>query len=159
MASPVQIAANQLNSRKSTGPRSPEGRAKMSGMGEIDENAPSEANFDETMSIVEAQESIQVTANSGALSGLDNGVAQPGEDSTPEQAQAPASAAETAIPKPETPDSSDRACRGSWPATVSKRGKRRLRREKEGRAAERGARGQARPLIRQRRLNGPPCRR
>jgi len=31
-------------------------------------DAPNEANFDETMSIVEAQESTQVTANSGALS-------------------------------------------------------------------------------------------
>ena len=30
MASPAQIAANQLNSRKSTGPRTPEGRAKSS---------------------------------------------------------------------------------------------------------------------------------
>jgi len=74
MASPAQIAANQLNNRKSTGPRTPEGRAKMSAAGEIDENAPSEANFDETMSIVEAPESIQVTPNSGALSGLDNGL-------------------------------------------------------------------------------------
>ncbi len=30
MASPAQIAANQLNSRKSTGPRTPEGRAQSS---------------------------------------------------------------------------------------------------------------------------------
>ena len=30
MATPAQIAANQLNSRKSTGPRTPEGRAKSS---------------------------------------------------------------------------------------------------------------------------------
>ena len=30
MASPAQIAANQLNSRKSTGPRTPQGRAKSS---------------------------------------------------------------------------------------------------------------------------------
>ncbi len=43
---------------------------EISGLGE---NAPNEANFGETMSIVEAQEPIQVTANSGALSGLDNG--------------------------------------------------------------------------------------
>jgi hypothetical protein len=42
------------------------------------ENAPNEANFDETMSIVEARDSIEVTANPGALSGLDKGVAQPG---------------------------------------------------------------------------------
>jgi len=39
-------------------------------------NAPSEANFDETTSTVEAQESIQVTANSSALSRLDNGAIQ-----------------------------------------------------------------------------------
>jgi hypothetical protein len=30
MASPAQIAANQLNCRKSTGPRTPHGRAKSS---------------------------------------------------------------------------------------------------------------------------------
>src|SRR5271167_1721696 len=30
MASPAQIAANQLNSRKSTGPTTPQGRAKSS---------------------------------------------------------------------------------------------------------------------------------
>ena len=73
----------------------------MSGMGEIGENAPNEANFDETMSIVEAQESIQVTANSGALSGLDNGAAQPGEGSTPEQGKAQGSASESGNPEPD----------------------------------------------------------
>jgi hypothetical protein len=62
------------------------------GMGQIGANAPSEANFAETMSIVEAHESIQVTANSGALAGLDNGAAQPGEGSTAEQGKAPGSA-------------------------------------------------------------------
>jgi len=46
------------------------------GTGEIGENAPSEANFDETVSIVEAQESIQVTANSSALSRLNIGATQ-----------------------------------------------------------------------------------
>ena len=58
-------------------------------LGAIGENAPSEANFAETMSIVEAQESIQVTANFGTLSGLDNRAAQPGERSTPEPGKAP----------------------------------------------------------------------
>jgi len=89
------------------------------------------------MSIVEAQEFIQVTANSGALSGLDNGAAQPEEDSTPEQGKAQGSGSESGNPKPWTPDSSDRACRGSLSATVSKREKRRLLREKERRAVER----------------------
>jgi hypothetical protein len=37
-------------------------------MGEISENAPNEANFAESTSIVEAQDSIQVTPNSGARS-------------------------------------------------------------------------------------------
>jgi hypothetical protein len=74
-----------------------------SGMGEIGENAPSEANFDETMSIVEAQESIQVTANSGDLPGLDNGAAQPEEDSTPEQRKAPESASERGTVRAEPP--------------------------------------------------------
>ncbi len=45
---------------------------EMSGMGEIGENASNEANFAESMSIAEAQEPIQVTANSGARSRLDN---------------------------------------------------------------------------------------
>jgi len=207
MASPAQIAANQLNSRKSTGSRTPEGQAKSSmnalkhgnrsrkvallreescafedrlckwmaigdAQNDVEEyligmanyrkyqartsgrwdgasgvgrdgtqqdrsDAPSEANFDETMSIVQAQESIQVTANSGAPAGLDNGAAQPEEASAPEQGKAQASASESGNPKPRTPDSSDRACRGSLPATVSKREKRRLRREKERRAVER----------------------
>ncbi len=51
----------------------------LSEMGEIGENAPNEANFDETISIAEAQKSIQLTADSGARPGLDNGVAQPGK--------------------------------------------------------------------------------
>jgi hypothetical protein len=49
---------------------------EITGMGEIGDNAPSEANFDQTMSIVEPQDPIQVTANPGALSGLDNATAQ-----------------------------------------------------------------------------------
>jgi hypothetical protein len=60
-----------------------------SGIGEIGENAPNEPNFAETMSIVEAPESIQVTANSGALSRLDKGMTQPGKDSTPDDGKAP----------------------------------------------------------------------
>ena len=48
----------------------------ITGMGEIGEDAPNEADFDETMSIVEPQDPIQVTANPGALSGLDNATAQ-----------------------------------------------------------------------------------
>ncbi len=64
---------------------------ERNGIGEIGKDAPSEANFDQTMSSVEAQESIQVTANSGAPSGLDNGVAQPGEESAPERGKAPGS--------------------------------------------------------------------
>jgi len=207
MASPAQIAANQLNSRKSTGPRTSEGQAKSSmnalkhgnrsrkpallreescafedrlrkwmaigdAQNDVEEyligmanyrkyqartsggwdgasgvgrngtqqdrsDAPSEANFDETMSIVEQQESIQVTANSGALPGLDKQVAQPEEDSTPEQGKAQASASESGNPKPQTPDSSDRARKGSLPASVSNQQKRRLLREKERRAVER----------------------
>jgi hypothetical protein len=46
----------------------------MSGTGAIGENATNEANRDEIMSIAEIQGPIQVTANSGALSGLDKGV-------------------------------------------------------------------------------------
>jgi hypothetical protein len=151
MASPAQIAANQLNSRKSTGPTTPIGRARssmnalkhgncsrklalrreesrafedrlrkwmaiedaqndveefltyrnvalsfesgaghydrleplcvidpdgvdqpgdlLSGMGEIGQNAANEANFDESTSIVEVHDSVQVTANSDGFSG------------------------------------------------------------------------------------------
>jgi len=110
---------------------------EMNGTGEIGENAPSEANFDETMSSVEAQESIQVTANSGDLAGLDNGVDQPGENITPEQAKAQGSGSARVSPNQETPDSSDRACRGSSSATVSERQERRLRDQEERRAVER----------------------
>ncbi|MGO9916662.1 MAG: hypothetical protein ACLQIB_18435 [Isosphaeraceae bacterium] len=110
---------------------------ELSGMGEIDENAPSEANLGETTSIVEAQEPTQVTANSGALSGLDNGADRPGEGSTPELGKAPGSGSQSGDPDQETPDSSDRACKGSLPATVSKREKRRLQRKEERRAIER----------------------
>jgi hypothetical protein len=41
---------------------------EMSGTGEIGVNAPNEANFAESTSIVETQDSIQVTPNSGARS-------------------------------------------------------------------------------------------
>ena len=61
---------------------------EISVIGEIGDVAPSEANFDETIRIVEPQGSIEVTANSGALPGLDNSVAQSGEDSTPEPRKA-----------------------------------------------------------------------
>ncbi len=109
---------------------------ELSGMGEIGENAPSEANFGETTSIVEAQDSIQVTADSGAFSGLDNGADQPEEGSTPEQGIAPESGSQSGDPGQETSDSSDRACAGSLPATVSKREQRRLQRKEERQAVE-----------------------
>jgi len=106
-------------------------------IGEIGENAPSEANIGESMGIVEAQESIQVTANSGALLRLDNGAVQPEEDSTPEEGTGQASASESGNPGPQTPDSGDRACGGSLPATLSAREKERSRCESERRAIER----------------------
>jgi hypothetical protein len=43
----------------------------LSGMGETGENVANEANCDESMSIIKVHNSIQVTANSGALCGLD----------------------------------------------------------------------------------------
>ncbi|MGO9917781.1 MAG: hypothetical protein ACLQIB_24190, partial [Isosphaeraceae bacterium] len=48
------------------------------------QNAPNEANFAESMSIVEAQDPIQVTANSGARSRLDKrgGAARGGQHAT-----------------------------------------------------------------------------
>jgi len=88
------------------------------------------------MSIVEAQEAVQVTANPGALSVLDNGAAQPGDGSAPEHGEAPGSGSASGDPEPQTPDSSDRACRESAQAAVSKREERRLRQE-ERRAVER----------------------
>jgi len=110
--------------------------AHMSETGEIGENAPSEANFGETMGIVEPQKPIQVTANPGAPSGLDKGAAQPAEGSTPEHGIGQASASESGNPQPQTPDSSDRACRGSLPATVSQREERQVRLDEERRAVE-----------------------
>jgi hypothetical protein len=47
---------------------------EKSGIGETAGDAPNKANFGETLSIVETQGSIEVTANSGALPGLDNSV-------------------------------------------------------------------------------------
>jgi len=88
------------------------------------------------MSIVEAQEAVQVTANPGALSVLDNGAAQPGDGSAPEHGEAPGSGSASGDPEPQTPDSSDRACRESAQAAVSKREERRLL-ERERRALER----------------------
>ncbi len=61
----------------------------QSRLGEIGENAPNEAKFAETTTIAEAPESIQVTANSGALSGLDKRVAEPGKDSTRKPGEGP----------------------------------------------------------------------
>jgi len=49
------------------------------GLGEITENLTSEADFEEIISIMEAQDPVEVTANSGALSRLDNVATQPGE--------------------------------------------------------------------------------
>jgi hypothetical protein len=89
------------------------------------------------MIIAEPQESIQVTANSGALAGLDNGAAQPGEDSTPEHGKAPGSPSENGDPQHEAPDSSDRACSGGFPPTDLKRQKTRLRDEEEKQMVER----------------------
>jgi hypothetical protein len=109
---------------------------EISGMGEIGEDAPSEANFDETMRIAEPQDPIQVTADSGALPGLDNSVAQRSEDSTPEDGKAPGSGSEIGDPQHEATDSSDRACEGSLLATDSESEERRLRLEEEGRAVE-----------------------
>ncbi len=108
----------------------------MTGMGENGENAPSEANFDETIRVVEAQEAIQVTTDSGGVSGLDNGVDQPGEASTPEEGKPRGPASESGNPQPKTPAASDRACRGSLPATVSRREESQLRDEHERRAVE-----------------------
>ncbi len=92
---------------------------------------------DQTMSIVEAQESIQVTAVSAALSRFDNDAAPPEEDSTPEEAHAQVSGSASENPRPRAPDSNDLRCRGRSLATVSKREKRRLRLEENRRAIER----------------------
>jgi len=89
------------------------------------------------MRIEEAQELIHVTANSGALSGLDNGVAQPGDGSTQEHGKAPGSGSASGNLEPQTPDSSERACRESSPANVSEQERRRLHREEERQAVER----------------------
>jgi hypothetical protein len=109
---------------------------EVRGMGEIAENASNEANFDEAVSIAEPQESIQVTANSGALPGLDNSVAQPEESSTPNHGNASGCSPESGNPQPETPHSSDLAPSRSSPLTLSKREKRRLRLQRERRAVE-----------------------
>ncbi len=69
---------------------------RISGMREIGEDAPNEPNFDQSMSIAEAQEPNEVTAISGALSALDNALAQRGEGATPEGGEALVSGSERA---------------------------------------------------------------
>jgi hypothetical protein len=76
-------------------------RDQTSGMGKIDENATNEANSDESNSSLEVQESIQLTPNSGALLGLDNGAAQPGECGTPEPGKAQGPGSESGNPEGE----------------------------------------------------------
>jgi len=51
----------------------------MTGRPEIRENATSEADFDRSISTLEAQALVEITANSGVLSGLDNVAVQPRE--------------------------------------------------------------------------------
>ncbi len=53
------------------------------------------------MTVVQAQKPIQVTANSGALSGLDKGVVQAGKGSTPKLGKAPGSRTANGNPKPQ----------------------------------------------------------
>jgi hypothetical protein len=98
---------------------------EISGMGEIGEDAPIEANFDESTSNVEPQEWIEVTANPSALPGLDNSGAQPEEGSRPEHGNAQGSVSESGNPR-EAPDPSDRTCSGSLLAPVSQREERRM---------------------------------
>ncbi len=104
--------------------------------GEIGENAPNEAIFDEATSFVEPREPIQVTAIPGDFSGLDNDAAGPQEDGEVEPAQSQVSGSDSGDPKPGKPESSDRDRERRSPEAVSKR-KRRLKREKERRAVER----------------------
>ncbi len=52
----------------------------------IPPNETNEANFDENVNIIQEQYPVEVTANSGAQSGLDNAVVQRREGSEPEQA-------------------------------------------------------------------------
>jgi hypothetical protein len=59
---------------------------EMSGMGEIGENAPDEANFAESTSIVETQDSISSYGKfRRSFADLTRGVAQRGEGSTPRE--------------------------------------------------------------------------
>jgi len=59
----------------------------MSDWGEISENSTSEADFAEGVAILEAADPALVTANSGALSGLDKGMAQPEDAGKAEQTE------------------------------------------------------------------------
>jgi hypothetical protein len=52
---------------------------ETSGVGQTGENAPNEPDFDEAMSSVEPEGIIQVTANFGVPSGLDNASVSPRE--------------------------------------------------------------------------------
>jgi len=66
----------------------------MTGRAELRENATSEADFDESDGIMEAQAPAQITANSGTLSGLDKVATQPGDAGEQEQGDIRGSAIE-----------------------------------------------------------------
>jgi len=109
---------------------------ETSGRCEIGEDATSEPNFDETMSITETQGPVQVTANSEALSGLDKGVAQPEECSEQQQGNTDESRSDSANPESPQPQSGDEVCGKRLLAPFSKREQRHMRREENARKAE-----------------------
>jgi len=63
--------------------------------GQISENSTSEADLEEHINRIEVQYIVEVTADSGALSGLDKVATQPGEGASQEQGKIGESETET----------------------------------------------------------------
>ena len=95
----------------------------MIGRGEISENETNQTKFDENVSTTQEHDFVEVTANSGVDSGLDKGVAQPGEAGEREQGEVRTSNSEIARPIPKIGDGSrggfSSRSPGSMPAGVS----------------------------------------
>ena len=88
--------------------------------GSITPNETNEANFDETMLITQEQSPVEVVANSGPQSGLDNSVIQPGEAGEPDQEEVRKSESEIGVPESQHAECDDCAGGGDVPVTLLK---------------------------------------
>ncbi len=104
----------------------------------VSENETTEANLDAHVNITQEQGPVDVVADSGVPSGLDNSEIQPGEARVPEQEEVRKSRSEIGSPESQNPDLDDPAGGGRSPATFPKQERRPpTRRETERTKVER----------------------